>query len=160
MPEPSGHRRGPPKPGEGFATVCDMLVKMIESQDTETITKLSKTENCIKEMLLHMGTPAVLVPIVDFLGQLEGAKQYCLSDKLSSSSEFAKACSKPYMSFEHCSDPGFLRQQASTHFRDKARAFGDVLDELMSTVQAPESDPTFRFLWDVQISLSTILMCV
>ena len=76
MPELSGHRRGPPEPGAGFATVSDMLVKMIEFQDTETVTKLSKTENCIKEMVLHMGTPTVLVPIVDFLGQLEGAKQY------------------------------------------------------------------------------------
>ena len=45
---------------------------MIESQDAETIMKLSKTESCIKEMILHMGTPSVLIPIVDFLAQLEG----------------------------------------------------------------------------------------
>ena len=132
---------------------------MIESQDAETIMKLSKTESCIKEMILHMGTPSVLIPIVDFLAQLEGAKQYCSSDKRSSSFDFAKAVGKPYMNLEHCSAPGFFRQQASPRFRDKTRVFADVLEELMSSIQAPESDPTFRYSWDVQITLSTILMC-
>ena len=154
-PEMVAHWRGPPEPGEGFSMVSDMLVKLIESQDAGTIMKRSKIESCIKEMVLHMGTPSVLLPIVDFLAQLEGAKQYCLSDKRSPSFDFAKAVGKPYMNLEHCSDPDFFETAGITSLP----VFADVLDELMSSIQAPERDPTFRYLWDVQITLSTILMC-
>ena len=105
-----------------------------------------------------MGTPTAIVPVVQFLAQLEGAKQYCLSDRTGSSHEFAVAAAKPLMNVEHCSDPGFLRQQVSPNFLDKCRIFTSVLDDLMGAIEGTDSDPAFRFLWDVQISLSTVRM--
>lgn len=68
----SGH--SPPGPGDGFSTISDMLAALIDTNDTQVLSRLSKSEHSIKETILHVGTLSVVEPLVDFLVQLECAK--------------------------------------------------------------------------------------
>ena len=153
------HKRGPPGPRDVAKTVADLLVEMIDSQNTDVISRLSRAENCIRD-IAHMGTPSAIIPLVQFLSQLEGAKKFCLSDRSKTPHDFALESERPLMDLEHCTDPGFLRQQIAPVFLDRCRCFSNILDDLMVSVAGDESDPTFRFLWDVQITLCTIRMCL
>ena len=152
------HKRGPPGPKDAAKTVADLIVEMIDSQNTEVISCLSRAESCIRDIIAHMGTPSTIIPLVQFLSQLEGAKKFCLSDRSKSPHDFALESERPLMDVEHCTDPGFLRQQIAPVFLDRCRCFSNILDDLMVAVSGNESNPTFRFLWDVQITLSTIRM--
>jgi hypothetical protein len=153
------HLKGPPKPGEGFATVSDMIAAFIESNNTQTLSKISQGESCIKEVILHVGTPTLVTPLIDFLIQIECAKLWCLSDKSKPSFDFVDQVERPAMPLQFCTDPGILGQQASLNFVVKCRALAELLEEMLDSVAAPQSDATYCFLWDVQITVSTILLC-
>lgn len=129
---------GPPKPGQGFATISDMISKLIESESTETIMKVSKSECCIKEMILHMGTPSLLthdkIPLTDRSCQDLGA----WSDKRTGSHKFLerpRAAPNDFRALRASSDFSAAGHQFMATCR--AFAFADLLDEMMASINAP-----------------------
>lgn len=136
-----------------------MLAALIDTNDTQVLSRLSRSEHSIKEIILHVGTPSVVEPLVDFLVQLEFAKVWIISDRSVASYDLFDRIERPAMALEFCVDPGVLNQQAGPNFVANCRALTDLLDGLMGSVAAPQSDPTYRFLWNAQISLSTVLLC-
>ena len=104
---------GPPKPGQGFATISDMISKLIEPESTEAIIKVSKSECCIKEIILHTGTPSLLthdeIPLIDRSCQDLGACQ--TSEPVRTN--FWKGLERPQMASEHCAHPVILQQQVN-----------------------------------------------
>lgn len=152
------HKRRPPGPRDVAKTVADLLVEMIDSQNTDVISDLAGQK--IASVTSHIWERPAIIPLVQFLSQLEGAKKFCLSDRSKTPHDFVLESERPLMDLEHCTDPGFLRQQIARVFLDRCRCFSNILDDLMVSVAGDESDPTFRFLWDVQITLCKIGMCL
>ena len=69
------HKRGPPGPRDVAKTVADLLVEMIDSQNTDVITRLSRAENCIRDIIAHMGTPSAIIPLVAVFVAVRGCKE-------------------------------------------------------------------------------------
>ena len=123
--------RSPPCPGVGYSTISDMLATLIDTRDVLLLSRFSKTESCIKEIILHIGTPSIVTPLVDFLMQLQCAKLWCISDRKIASHDLMDRIERPEMALEFCSDAGVLNSQVGPHFATNSRAMAGLLDGMM-----------------------------
>ena len=141
-------------------TVAGMIANLIDSRDYEVLSKISKSEHCIKEIILHVGTPTVVERLVDFLMEIECAKLFHLSNRTGSPHDFLERVERPTMPLQFCVDPGVLHEHAGPNLAANARVMSALLDQLMDTARGNEYEPVFCFLWDVQISLTTVSLCI
>ena len=145
--------------GEG-PTPAVMLAEIIDSRNIERLSLISKAESFIREIIVHMGTPTVTSRLVDFLMEVECAKRYHLSDRSRDPRDFLAELVRPDIPLRFCSDPGVLKGNTGPNFGSHCRAMADLVDLLMDRFGQQQSHPTYCFLWDVQITVATIICCL
>ena len=160
QPERSDSGLGGTSPADEGPTVAGMLAEIIDSRNIERISLISKAESFIREIIVHMGTPTVTSRLVDFLMEVESAKRYHLSDRSRAPRDFLSELVRPDIPARFCSDPGILKGNAGPNFNNHCRAMADLVDLLMDPLTQQQGHPTYCFLWDVQISVATIICCL
>ena len=151
--------RSAPTPGHGSIMISGLIGDILDTQNLDEVRKVGKAEACIKEIILRMGSPTVIKPLIDFLMEIEAAKQWISKGKAFEPHNYLGTLCRPAMRSEDCCGPEILRHRASPHFNGNCEAFDSWLIELLSSLTAPEDNPAVRFIRDVHISLRTILLC-
>ena len=157
--QPNAEGREHPPIGDG-PSPSSIIAEIIDSRNVDHLSLISKSESFIREVIVHMGTPTMISRLVDFLMEVECAKRYHLSDRTREPRDFLTDLVRPDIPLRFCADPGILKGQTGPNFGNHCRAMADLVDLMMDRFEQQQAHPTFCFLWDVQITVATIICCL